>query len=373
MGHHKGRSHLIEGSEEEKFMLIVSNLKRTLSTSSARVAALAAIASVFAASQYASAAPVQGGAYEPFDYANGTQLIVGNNLNGGAGWNATGDVNAPNAATSRWADPTALPAAGGSGPAKQVFTPGLNYSALGYPTTTGGKATIDARIVSPAAPAGQTNNVSRHMGQLVDSGPFYFSYLTDKNNDTMRTTTLTFFGPANGVAGTPGNQPERLAIGQIGTGTATNAMHNGNLGLYFNNAQPGGVVSAANPIPYGVDVTHLIIGKVDWNPLGNETVTLWVDPLNVTSEAAAGTPYLVNSNFELTSFNSIRLFAGNEAAAVGAPHNHAVKPPVSADFDEIRFGSSWDAAITTNVVPEPATLLLPLAGLALLSTRRRRA
>jgi hypothetical protein len=347
-------------------MFAVSQLKRNRSASvnTRRRGYLIAAASVLACSTAASAAPMLGGAVEGFDYPNGTEIIQGNNLAGGAGWNATGDVNLPNNASSRWGDATALPAAGGTGPAKKTLYPTLSYSAIGYPTATGGKAVIDATI------ANQTNNVSRNIQQLVDTGSFYFSYLTDKNNDTARTTTLTFFGPATGTTA-PGNQPERLAIGQIGTGTAGNAGHNGNIGLYFNNSQPAGVVSAANPIAYGVDVTHLIVGRIDWNPLGNETVTLWVDPLDVTSEAAAGTPYMVNSGFELTSINSIRLFAGNQAST---PDNVLYKPPVSADFDEIRVGGSWDAAVTTVApVPEPATALLGFAGLALVAARRRKA
>src|SRR3954464_1207812 len=160
---------------------------------------LLALCAGLALSQAASALPMLGGAIENFDYPNNTDIVVGNNLAGGAGWNATGDSNLPNSATSRWADATALPAAGGSGPAKKTLYPTLSYSAIGYPTSQGGKATIDARIVTPAAAAGQTNNVSRNMQQLVDSGTFYFSYLTDKNNDTMRTTSLGFFGPSTGT------------------------------------------------------------------------------------------------------------------------------------------------------------------------------
>ena len=58
----------------------------------------------------------------------------------------------------------------------------------------------------------------------------------------------------------------------------------------MNNSNPAGVLNATTPIPYGVGVTHLVVGKVDWNPAGNETVTLWIDPANVTTEAAAVVP-----------------------------------------------------------------------------------
>ena len=139
----------------------------------------------------------------------------------------------------------------------------------------------------------------------------------------------------------------------------------------FNNQNPANVVQAATPIAYGVDVTHLIVGRVDWNATGNETVTMWVDPLDVTSEAAAGVPYIISSAFELTSINSIRLFSGNQAAAV---NTDPIKPAVSADYDEIRIGGTWDAAIKTVApVPEPATMLFAIFGLAALGLRRRNA
>ena len=97
---------------------------------------------------------------------------------------------------------------------------------------------------------------------------------------------------------------------------------------------------------------------------------MWVDPLDVTSEAAAGAPYIITTAFELTSINSVRLFSGNQAAAVGTD---PIKPAVSADYDEIRLGGSWDAAIkTTAPVPEPATLLLPIAAFTVLARQRRK-
>jgi len=324
---------------------------------------LLALAAGLALSHAAAlAAPMLGGAVENFDYPSGTDIIQANNLAGGSGWNATGDSSLPNSATSRWADATALPAAAGNN--RKVLYPTLSYTATGYPTAMCGKAVNDALT------ANTTNNVSRNIQQLVDTGSLYFSYLTDKNNDTQRTTSLGFFGPSTGTTA-PGNVPERFTFGQVGTGTAGNVNSQGNFVLLFNNTNPANVVQAANPINYGVDITHLIIGRIDWNATGNETVTMWVDPTNVTSEASAGVPYIISSGFELTSINSIRLFSGNQAAAVGTD---PIKPAVSADYDEIRVGGTWDAAIKTVAapVPEPVTMLLPVAGLVALSARRRK-
>jgi MYXO-CTERM domain-containing protein len=326
-----------------------------------------AIAAALAGAQRASAASMLGAAYEPFDYTAGTQIIDTNGLNGGIGWNASGDVLGANAANANWGNAAARPAPSGAAtnPGKTIGSPGLTYSALGYATVTGGKSTIDASL---GGTGNSTTNVSRLIGQTVDSGAFYFSYLTRRNNDTQRTTSLTFFGAPVGTTA-PQNQAERVAFGQIGTGTAGNAMTGGNFGILFNNSQPGGVVTAANPIPYGTGVTHLIVGRIDWNPTGNETVTMWVDPADVSSEAAAGTPYIVSSGFELTSFDSIRLFSGNQAAAVGTD---PIKPAVSTDFDEIRVGGTWDGVTTTTVAPEPSSALFAMVSVGALAALRRR-
>src|SRR4051794_12512012 len=115
---------------------------------------LLALSATLVCSSAAYAANMLGGAYEPFNYpADSTgELVVGNNLAGGAGWNATGDSTLPNNASSRWADASALPAAGGSGPAKKTLYPTLSYTSIGYPIATGGKAAIDASL------ANATNN-----------------------------------------------------------------------------------------------------------------------------------------------------------------------------------------------------------------------
>jgi uncharacterized protein YjbI with pentapeptide repeats len=293
--------------------------------------------------QVASAAVMWGRAYEPFDYpdspAPANQIIAANNLNGGTGWNF-GGVDLPNATISNWDNPVVLPSASGQSTGRTITSPGLTYTALGYPESVGNKATVDA--------VADTNRVFRHIGQLVDNGTFYFSFLTERNNDTLRTTQLAFFGPANGIVGTPGNTPERVAIGQIGVATAGAGGTNGNFGLLINNVNTAtnssGVVNALNPIPYGTNVTHLVVGRVDFNPVGNETFTLYVDPTDVTAEP--DTPYIQTSAFELTSVNSIRLFSGNAATI-----NGIANPAASADFDEIRISSSWSDLFSNVPVP----------------------
>ena len=233
----------------------------------------------------AFAAAYVGSAYEPFNYTVGSNLVIAEIFQPRkTGWNATG-TSAANAATGAWGDTTALPAVGGSDAAKTITTPSLTYSVSGYPASTGNKTTIDGTSA--------TNNVSRNIGQTVDTGTFYFSYLSKLDVATQRTFSLGFFGPANGVTGTPGNTTERVSNGQIGVSTAGAATTNGNIGLIVNNnntATSNSIVNATTPIAYGTNVTHLIVGRVDWNPTGNDTFSLYVDPTSLTAEPV--TPYI---------------------------------------------------------------------------------
>src|SRR5581483_9615701 len=111
---------------------------------------------------------------------------------------------------------SALPAAAGNN--NNVGSPGLSYNgAPTYPASIGNTATEDASA------ANATNNVSRLIGQTIDSGTLYFSFLMQRNNTTLRTTNISFFGPSVGTTA-PSNVPERVSIGQIGasSGTSTN-------------------------------------------------------------------------------------------------------------------------------------------------------
>jgi hypothetical protein len=294
----------------------------------------------------ANAASIAGSMAEPFDYATGTLFPNPSTLNGGAGWNANGTTD-PNVAASLWG--SANNGGNAAGTFRTATTPGLTSSATGYLAATGNKLTLDA--VAGAA----NQNIGRAFGgQSIDAGTTYFSYLTSKNNDTIRSINLAFF---NGTT-------ERFAIGQISGAAAVNQTA-GNLALLMNNSNPTGLIQNPTPIAYGVGVTHLIVGKIVWNASGFETVSIWVDPTDVTTEAAAGAVYLSTSGFELTAITGIRPFVGLTANGFTSS---------SANFDEFRLGGTWEAATSQAVAasPEPTSaLLFALSGLALGAFRKR--
>lgn len=306
-----------------------------------------ALSAIFAAAEAAHAAAITGAMYEPFNYPATTQFGLNSANNGGFGWNATGDPNVANAATTNWGA-TGIPGAhAGSAALKTAVTPGLTYSATGYANGTGNKLQLN----DPTTPVG-SQNIGRLIGtQAVDAGTFYFSFLSEKNNDTTRSMNLAFMTSLT----TPN---ERFAVGQF-SGTLTT---NGNIGMILlgNNAS---LVSGTTA--YGINTTHLIVGKVQFDTAALlDTITLWVDPTDVTTEAAAGTFYLQNSTTDIGSITTIRPFVGSVSGAI---------PAVSADFDEIRIGGTWEAVTSATVVPEPAAAALLAAGaLALVAGRRRR-
>ena len=297
----------------------------------------AIILAIAASAQHLFAAAITGSMQEPFDYAAATQFGT---PNGGQGWNATGDTSANTAA---WGVIT-----GGAATARTATAPGLTYSATGYLAPTGNKLTLDG-------PSG-SQNVGRPLGgQTINSGTTYFSFLIQKGTDTNRSMTWAFFnGTSGGTAGTT-TSAERFAIGQTG---ATAGSSGGNISVIFQNSNPGGLFAGTTPM--GLNTTHLIVGKIQWDVSGaNDAFSMWVDPTDVTNEAAAGATYLTNSTFDLVQINHVRPFAGNSATGF---------PAVVAHFDEFRIGGSWEAVTSLPVpppVPEPASaLLVAMGGLA---------
>jgi len=281
---------------------------------------------------------------EAFDYPDTTQFAT-TTLNGGQGWNATGSTS-PNDPTANWG---AVLTAGNS-LYRTATAPGLTYSATGYLPASGNKLTLDA------ATPNQVQNVGRTLGgQIIDTGSTYFSLLMSKNNDTIRTMNWAFFNGAT----------ERFAVGMIGA-TAGNTA--GNIGMLMNNSNPAGLIQSGSPIAMGIGVTHLLVGRIDWNASGSETVSLWVDPTDVTTEAVAGAIYASTSAFELTAITAVRPFAGNGTTIGGNPVT-----AVTANFDEFRLGGTWESVTSLGVpAPEPTTGVLAALGLGLALARRRR-
>lgn len=295
--------------------------------------------SILCTTQASLAATVAGSMQEAFDYPDATPFINSSTLNGGGGWNATGTA-APNDAAANWGSIL------NAGNNRTATSPGLTYSATGYLPGSGNKLTLDA------AAANATQNIGRTLGgQTIDTGSTYFSLLMSKNNDTIRTVNWAFF---NGTT-------ERFAVGQIGAAAGNTG---GNIALLMNNSNPAGLVqNTVSPIAMGVGVTHLIVGRIDWNATGNETVSLWVDPTDVTSEGLAGATYLSTSGFELTAITGVRPFVGNTAGALTA---------VSANFDEFRLGGTWQSVTSLAVVPEPTSAALAGLGISMALVLRRR-
>jgi hypothetical protein len=308
---------------------------------------------VLGSARPADAAAISGAIYESFNYAAGTLFPNPSTLNGGYGWNATGNVSAANDASAVWGSANNGGAAAGT--FRTATAGGLTYSAPGYTngSPAGNKLTLDA-----ASPPNATQNIGRAFPQLIDAGTTYFSALVSRNTvDTIRTFNIAFM---NGTA-------EQMAFGQIGTAGGNTG---GNLALLMNNQNPAGLVNGTTPIAMGNSTTHLVIIKIEWDAgpvnsgnasLTNEIVTMWVDPASVVSEAAAGPAYATTNGFNLTGITGIRPFAGNNATITGF-----TATAVSANFDEIRFGGSWTSVTSASPVPEPSSVVLVgLMGLVL--------
>src|SRR5262249_5009608 len=163
----------------------------------------------------------------------------------GLGWNTTG-TSAANDTGASWG------AVLNAGAARSVTSGGLSYTATGYYPASGNKLTLDATSA--------TQNIGRTLGgQTIDTGSTFFSFLISKSVDTTRTFELSF---ENGTT-------EKMSIGQVG---ATAGTTGGNIGILFLNANPADLVTAPVPIAMGVNVTHLIVGRVDWNGNGANEV-----------------------------------------------------------------------------------------------------
>ena len=320
--------------------------------------ATALLALLGSASAYGAA--YVGSAYEGFDYSSGAMT---NTLNGGTGWNASGDNSAN---TTSWGVGTSLTITG-SGAAVQ--SSGLDLATSGYPAETGASTLVSG--------ASASSSIGRQFGQSVDTGTFYFSFLTQKANTELRTVNLSFFGTN-----------ERLAIGQIASNLNTRdadgnwlsnaGANSGNFAALISNSQNnaaaantagpaanGVYVNTTAPVAYSSTAVSLLVGKIEFNFSGGveDRFSLYINPGDLTDEGAQ-TPYLIIDHNDFGALTGFRIFAGATGGGFTAS---------GAQFDEIRLGTTYTTV--TGAIPEPSSFaaLAGLAGLTFAGLRRRRA
>lgn len=167
-----------------------------------------------------------------------------------------------------------------------------------------------------------------------------------------------------------GNGLRGILIGAAGAGpaepTKTNYVvrHVGSTGSVQNDIILSDIVQ--NNPDTGSPYIRYTIAKIDYNdepsnPAGNSKLTIWQDPTDISSEAAATasvTP-LEFRTFALSSPSDITVMT-----FTGVDYSKA------ASFDEPRFATTWDDVAS---VPEPAMAgILGLAVAAFAAARRRR-
>lgn len=274
----------------------------------------ASAALLFTAS--AQAAVYQGSAFESFDYTVATQLAT---LNGGVGFNAAGDLTAN---TTAWGQATLTTGA----VTREITSASLDYTSTASFATAGNKVTLN-----PTGTA--TTGIGHNLGQTVDSGDFYFSFLSQSLTTSARTLAFTLYNGTN----------ELYSVGQAGiSGGATNS--GGNIAITTSaNIGSASLVSASVPVAFGNGVTHFFVGKIGFDSGGNETISLWLDPTDVSVQ---GAPYISTAAFNILQVTGFRIFAGGNSAGF---------PVARGNFDELRFGSTWESVTSAAAIPEPST------------------
>lgn len=217
--------------------------------------------------------------------------------------------------------------------------------------------------------------VQRTLEPYTTSNTYYISLVSqvltaDTDNDGFVgigfTNTAATVAEADSQIVT-GSTLRGILIGAAGDGTNTDYVvrHVGSTGSVQNDIILNDIIQ--NNPDTGSPYVRYTIAKIDYNddpsnPLGNSRLTIWQDPTDVSSEAAATlsvTP-LEFRTFALSSPSDITVMT-----FTGVDYSRA------ASFDEPRFATTWNDVAS---VPEPAVAgLLGLAAAGFTIARRRRA
>lgn len=216
----------------------------------------------------------------------------------------------------------------GTGYAAGAWTSNSDFAAGGL-TYTNLQTTDGVRVV-------------RNSGEVV--GNLAFS----RDNNSTDTVYYSFLAQSDSTAGFNGLNIYNGGTENLGVGKNSGS---GNFSAF----QPNGDIGA--PATTLDSDVHLFVVKVEYNAGANNDVsTVWLDPdvtLDEASQAAGSFSVLAAAD---QNFNQFRL-RGN----------------ATWNFDEIRFGTTFEDVTPQIPVPEPATAsLLALCGMGLAARRRRR-
>ena len=254
---------------------------------------------------------------EQFDYGSLTQGASINGQTGGTGWSA------------------------GWGAGSSAYqTAGLSYSsstvALTYSATGGAVATqSNANVIRAFATSAPPTAGSTYWGAFL----FNFNGVAPVNGATR--AVFWSAGSNNGMS------VEFTNDGAGGGRVAARAA----------SGTAGSVVTSTTTFDFSTSATNLIIFRSVWSDTaGGDSMTLWLNPTDVSSVAALGAGSSVSGDFGSAATPNIYLRA-----------NNSTSPWI---FDEFALGTALSDVAA--VVPEPTAAILsalPLAGCLL---RRRR-
>ena len=226
----------------------------------------------------------------------------------------------------------------------------LSYGGAGYAATPGNN------IAVPTYSGGIGAGNSGRMDRLLDG-------TTTVTSSTVGTLYLSWLYQSGQEGGATTYQ--MLSLSHTDTSDPNTAF---TAGLSNNGGQTGNQydfgVNNANYTSTGVAANtgvHLFVAEFNLSAVtGGDSVTVWLDPTLGAGNPVGG----ITISGQNITFDRLAI---SDYASTGTTGN-------SGAWDNIRFGTTFDAVTVVTAVPEPTTLALAgLGGLALLFRRRRQA
>lgn len=230
-----------------------------------------------------------------------------------------------------------------------------NLSFTGLPNTGG------SLLIGATNNGDYSRSDSRSMTVSASQSSLYFSML-------MRTDAATLANGATSMVGFLSGALRETAVSSA-TGATWMTSNGGNLagfawGIsggafsveYQSNAGGAGAVNLVNTgFTPTAGVTYLLIGRLDINAAGNDTLSIWATTSLPASQAALGAPIWSISTADIladsSNLNTLALWAGVTSSATPVTNSTTV--------DAIRIGTTFNDVVA---VPEPSTTTASLLG-----------